>query len=220
MFRECFHSLKPAVDEFVVRLHDQEKIKAGIEERIRERSESVAGVEAKRLQLRKHEQQLESLNGSLARARKAIEQLEAKELSLNAAEGLASAANNALLLARQQRESAEQRMRESEAAGDILARVTPGYQAYEKAGIVLQDLRTRQSEQRRLEKELAETEKKKAEFEGKADAARLQTDALASQKSQKEGEKKFFSRTDRRATGLDFPALSRNSKGKRERRTP
>ena len=62
VFRECFHSLKPAVDEFEARLHDQEKIKAGIEERIRERSESVAGVEAKRLQLRKHEQQLESLN--------------------------------------------------------------------------------------------------------------------------------------------------------------
>ena len=189
VFRECFDSLKPAVDEFQVRLHNQEKIKAGLEERIRERSESVAGVDAKRLQLREHEQQLDSLNEARNIARKTMERLEAKEISLNAAEGLRNAAQNALVLARQQRETAEERMRESAAAGDLLARVISGHQAYEKAEIEFRHLRAMQSEERQLEKEMADTEKKKAEFDGKADAARLQADALASQKREKEAEK-------------------------------
>jgi len=189
VFRECFHSLKPAVDEFQVRLHDQEKIKAGIEERIRERSESAAGIEANRLQLRKHEQQLESLNEARDIAWKRMEELEAKEISLKAGEGLRNAAQNALVLARQQRETAEQRMRESAAAGCLLARVISGYQAYEKAEIELKDLRAMQTEQRRLEKEMADIEKKKAEFGGKADAALSQADALAAQKREREAEK-------------------------------
>src|ERR1700736_788082 len=100
VFRQCFDSLKPAVDEFEVRLHDQEKIEAGLEERIRERSESVAGVEAKRLQLKKHELQSDLLNEARDIARKTMEQLEAKEISLNAAEGLRNAAQNALVLTR------------------------------------------------------------------------------------------------------------------------
>ena len=189
VFRECFDSLKPAVDEFEARLHDRDKIKASLEERIRERSESVAGVEAKRLELRKHEEQLDLLNEARDIVRKTMEQLEAEEISLNAAEGLRNAAHNALVLARQQRETAEERMRESAAAADLLARVTSGHQAYEKAEIELKHLRTMQTEERRLEKEMADTEKKKAELDGKADAARLQADALALQKREKEAEK-------------------------------
>ncbi len=189
VFRECFDSLKPAVDEFESRLHDQEKIKAGLEERIRERSESVAGVEAKRRQSRKHEQQLDLLNEALDIARKTMEQLEAKEISLNAADGLRNAAQNALVLARQQRETAEERTRESATAGDLLERVISGHQAYEKAEIELKHLRAMQTEERRLEKEMADAEKKKAEFDGKADAARLQADALAFQKREKKAEK-------------------------------
>ena len=189
VFRECFDSLKPAVDEFEARLHDRDKIKASLEERIRERSESVAGVEAKRLELRKHEEQLDLLNEARDIVRKTMEQLEAEEISLSAAEGLRNAAHNALVLARQQRETAEERMRESAAAADLLARVTSGHQAYEKAEIELKHLRTMQTEERRLEKEMADTEKKKAELDGKADAARLQADALALQKREKEAEK-------------------------------
>ena len=189
VFRECFDSLKPAVDEFEARLHDRDKIKASLEERIRERSESVAGVEAKRLQLRKHEEQLDLLNEARDIVRKTMEQLEAEEISLSAAEGLRNAAHNALVLARQQRETAEERMRESAAAADLLARVTSGHQAYEEAEIELKHLRTMQTEERRLEKEMADTEKKKAELDGKADAARLQADALALQRREKEAEK-------------------------------
>src|SRR5260370_38228592 len=46
-----------------------------------------------------------------------------------------------------------------------------------------------ETEERRLEKEMADAEKKKAEFDGKADAARLQADALSFQKREKKAEK-------------------------------
>src|ERR1700730_10281122 len=39
VFREFFQSLRPAVEEFVARLHEQEKILARLEERIRERAD-------------------------------------------------------------------------------------------------------------------------------------------------------------------------------------
>ena len=140
------------------------------------------------------------------------------EISLKAAEGLRNAAHNALVLARQQRETAEERMRESAAAGDLLARATSGHQAYEKAEIELKHLRTMQTEERRLEKEMADTEKKKAELDGKADAARLQADALALQKREKEAEKATFLNESTHC-GFVFPILSRNSKSKRARCT-
>ena len=54
IFRECFQSLKPAVDEFMVRLHEQEKIKAGVEERIRERGDSVAMARGEAPAIAKH----------------------------------------------------------------------------------------------------------------------------------------------------------------------
>ncbi len=94
-------------------------------------------------------------------------------------------------------------MRESTAAADLLARAVIGYQAYEEAEIELKDLRARQTEQRRLEKEMADAQKKKAEFDGKADAARLQAEALASQKREIEAERAVISeRVDALRSGL------------------
>jgi DNA repair protein SbcC/Rad50 len=190
VFRECFHALKPAVDEFELRLHDQEKIKAGIEERIRERSDSAVTVEAKQLQARTFAERLESLNEARDVARKTIEQLEAKEISQDEALRQLNVARSVCVLARQQRETAEQRVRESLAAGERLALVVSGYQAYERAERELKDLRDRQAEQHRLEKEMADAEKKKAESDGKSAAAGLQAEAFASQKKEKEAEKR------------------------------
>lgn len=70
-----------------------------------------------------------------------------------------------------------------------MARVIAGSQAYEKAEIALKDLRAKQSEQRRLEREIADAEKKEVEFDRKADAARLQANALALHKREKEAER-------------------------------
>lgn len=189
VFRECFHALKPAVDEFELRLHDQEKIKAGIEERVRERNDSAVAVEAKQLEARTFAERLASLHEARDVARKTIEQLEAKEISQEEALRQLNVARSACVLARQQSETAEERVRESSAAGERLALVVSGYQAYERAEKELKDLRGRQAEQRRLEKEMADAEKKKAESDGKSAAASLQAEAFARQKKEKEAEK-------------------------------
>lgn len=55
----------------------------GIEERIPERSDSAATVEAKRLQARKFAEQLKLLNDARDLARKTIKELEAKEIAKN-----------------------------------------------------------------------------------------------------------------------------------------
>jgi DNA repair protein SbcC/Rad50 len=189
VFRECFLSLKPAVDEFIERRHEREKIKASVEERIRERSDSAAGLEEKRRQLKEIELHLQALNKSRDETLNTLAQLEATENSLKTAESQLSAARNAFDLARQQCEIAEQRMQESMAAGNIVELTALGYQAYENAGKELLELRAKQADQHRLEIEMAGAEKKKVEIDAKGNAARSQTYVFARQKQEKEAER-------------------------------
>jgi exonuclease SbcC len=188
VFRECFQSLKPAVDEFTARRHEQEKIRARVEERMRERADSAAALEAKRLQRREIELRLQAFNEVEQEILKRLAQLDAMEKSMRAAELMRNAAQNALGLARQQREISDQRMRESNEAGEVVALVVSGYQSFEKAEKELQILRARQTELRRLELEIADVEKKKIQLDGKSDAALSQTDVFARQKQRKVGE--------------------------------
>ncbi len=189
VFRECFQSLKPAVDEFTARRHEQERIRARIEERIRERADSPAALEAKRLQLREIELRLQALNEAGQEISKRLAQLAALEKALRAAESMRNAARNALGLARQKREISEQRMRESAEAGQVVALVVSGYHTFEKAEKELQVLRAKQADLRHLEREIAEAEKKKIQVDGKFDAALSQTNVFARQKQQKEAER-------------------------------
>ena len=188
VFRECFQSLKPAVDEFLARLHEQEKIRAGIEERIRERADSTVALEVKRRRFKEIELQVQALDKARQNLSKRLAQLEAMEISLRAAESQLNSAQNTLGLARQHREIAERRVRESAHAADVVALVVSGYNAFEKAEYELQALRAKQAERHRLEMEKADAEKKKIELEGKSNAVRCQADVFARQKQGMEAE--------------------------------
>jgi exonuclease SbcC len=189
VFRGCFQSLKPAVDEFIAHLHEQERIRAGIDERIRERSDSAAMLEANRLQFREIELRLVALNNAWEDISKRLVGLEAMEISVRVAESQWKAAGNALGLIRQQRETCEQRTRESAEAADVVAQVLPGYESFLKAEQELQALRGKLAVQHRLEMEISEGEKKKIELEGKSNSARSQTDVFARQRQGKEEER-------------------------------
>jgi exonuclease SbcC len=189
VFRECFQSLKPAVDEFTARLHEQEKIRAGVEERIRERSDSAALLEVKRRHFREIDQQLQASNKAQEIAGKRLAELEAKEISLRAAASGLEAARNALGLARHQREIADQRMRESAEAVGVMVLAASGYNSFEKAEKELHELRVRQAEQHRLEREIDRAEKKKIQLDEKSNAARSQRDVFARQKEGKRAER-------------------------------
>ena len=189
VFRECFQSLKPAMDEFFVRLHEQETIQAGIEERIRERGGSAAALEVKRRRLKEIQLRVQALNQVRENLSKRLAQLEGMEVSLRAAESQRNSAQNALALARQQREIAERRMQESAEAAAVVALVVSGYNSFEIAEHQLQSLRAKQAEQHRLEMEIADTEKKKIELEGKSSAARSQADIFTQQRQEKQEER-------------------------------
>jgi DNA repair protein SbcC/Rad50 len=189
VFRGCFQSLKPAVDEFMARLHEQEILRASVEERIRERVDSAAMLVAKRLQFREIELRLLALGKAREDISKRLAQLAAMEISLRAAESQRDAAQNALGLARQQREISEKRMRESAEAAAVIALAVSGYNSFGRAETALHALRSKQAEQQRLEREIADAEKKRIEFDGKSNAARSQTDIFARQKQGNEAER-------------------------------
>lgn len=185
IFRECFQSLKPAVEEFIGRLHEQEKILAGVEERIRERGDSVAMLEAKRLRFRDIELRLQATINIREDVGQRLAQLQATEVSLRSAETKRDAAQNAFILARQQCEISDQRMRESAEAAVVVALVASGYDSFGKAEQELRILRVKEAQQHRLDMEIAYAEKKKIEFDGKADAALSQMEIYGRQKQGK-----------------------------------
>jgi DNA repair protein SbcC/Rad50 len=189
IFRECFQSLKPAVDEFLARLHEQETVRAGVEERIRERADSVATLEVKRLQFREIELRLQALKKAQGNISKNLARLEATEVSLRAAESQRNMAQHALALARQQREVSDQRMRESTEAAAVVALLVSGYQSFGKSQNELQHLREKQAEEHRLAMEIADAEKRKIALDGRSNAAHSQTDIFARQKQGKETER-------------------------------
>ena len=79
-------------------------------------------------------------------------------------------------------------MRESTEAAVVVALLVSGYQSFEKSEKELQVLRAKQTEEHRLEMEIADAEKKKIAFDGKSNAAHSQTDIFARQKQGKEAE--------------------------------
>jgi DNA repair protein SbcC/Rad50 len=189
VFRQCFDSLKPAVDEFTARLHEQQIARSSVDERIRERADSAAALDSRRLELRAIERRLDSFNETRQDLSKRLTQLEATEISLRAAESKRNAIDNALSLTRQQREISEQPVRESAEAGQVVALVLSGHQLFEKAEKELQALRAKQSEQRRLEMEMAEAEKQKIRVDGKTNVALSQQEVFVRQTQQKEAER-------------------------------
>jgi exonuclease SbcC len=189
VFRECFESLKPAVQEFSERLHEQERVRERVDERIRERADSGATLESRRLRVAEIEQRLQALNETREEVSRRLTQLDALETLLRAAQSQRNAAQNELVLARQRREVSEQRTRESTQAGEVVALVSVGHRCFEKAEDELQTLRVRQAEQHRLEMALADAEKKRIEIDGKASAARSQMEVFLWQRQRKEVER-------------------------------
>ncbi|HKM58084.1 MAG TPA: hypothetical protein VJX28_05020, partial [Chthoniobacterales bacterium] len=188
VFRDCFDSLKPAMDNLAERVHDREKSRAVVEERIRERSDSVTGMEEKLKLLEETESRVQMLTRARDDASETLSKLEQAQTALRAAEIQRSAARESLTLARQKREDAETLLRESLEAADIVTAAAPGFRSFEDAEKELQALRTMQSEFYRLESEIAGAEKRKTELDGKSDSGLSRAELFAKQRCGKESE--------------------------------
>jgi DNA repair protein SbcC/Rad50 len=189
VFRDCFDSLKPALDEFAERVHEQQRVRAGIEERIRERSDSVERFEEKRRQLAETEARLQAFNRARKEASEALSGHEAAQAALRAAEIHRNAARETLSLCRQKREDTEKQLRESLEAAEIIAATASGFRSFEDAEKELQALRARQVELHRLESEMADAEKRETQFDGKSVSAISQAEVFGRQRQSKEAER-------------------------------
>ena len=199
VFRDCFESLKPAADHFEERIHEQEKFRAGLDERIRERAESAARRDAKQQQLKVIELRVEQVLKARDEASSIVIQFEAAQATLRAAESQLDLAREALALARQNRENAEILLNESLEAAGVVASTELGFRSFEEAERGLQELRAKQAEKTRIESEIAAAEKRKIELNEKSNAAFSTADLFA-----RERENKGFKRLEiqRRADGL------------------
>ena len=191
VFRECFDRLKPAVDRFAALFHDQETKRATVSERLRERQDSPVLVESERCRVSELEQQLGLLSQARASAQKAKDQLEGKDAAIQGAERQRDASQAALALTRQGRESAARRVQESRQAADLVSQVAPAHLAFEQAEKTLKDLRLRQVEQQRLEKQQAEATRQRTELDGKAQTARTPSRHLRAAKAGPGGRPRF-----------------------------
>jgi DNA repair protein SbcC/Rad50 len=179
VFRDCFEGLKPTVDNFEDRVHEQEKVRASLNERIRERADSAAKREAKQQQVKEIELRVEELRRVRDEASRIVRQLEEAWTALRAAESQRDLAREALALARQNRENAEILLNESLEAAGIVASTELGYHSFEAAQRELQNLRAKQAEMIRIESEIAAAEKKKIELNEKSNAAISKVELLA-----------------------------------------
>jgi DNA repair protein SbcC/Rad50 len=189
VFRDCFDSLKPAVDDFAERVHEQQRVRAGIEERIRERSDSVKRFEEKRRQLAETEARLQAFNRERKDASEALSRHEAAQAALRAAEIHRNAARETLSLCRQKREDTEKLLRDSLEAAEIVGATASGFRSFEDAEKELQALRASQVEFHRLGSEMAGAEKRETEFDGKSASAISQADVFAGQRQSRETER-------------------------------
>ncbi len=185
VFRQCFDSLKPAVGILEERVHEQEKIRAAVEERIRERSDSGTKLEEKLQQLKETEQRLRALNETRDAAFEALLKLEQAQTAHRAAELRRNAARESAAFASQMRAETEKLLRESLEAVLIVEKAALGFQSFEDAEKELLVLRTKQIELHRLHFEISNAEGKKTETDGKSDSAISQAQVFATQREAK-----------------------------------
>ncbi|HEY0793893.1 MAG TPA: SMC family ATPase [Chthoniobacterales bacterium] len=182
VFRECFDGLKPAIDRFGQMCHEQEKIRAGLDERIRERSNSPEVVELMRRQVAQLEQELAALKESWKTAREKVAQLEVADEAVKTAERMSQEGRNALELAAQRCIEAAKRFQDAKGASERVAAAAPAHRAYEQAEAALKILRNRQVQQKRLENERSAAACHKVEVDGKGQAASRQAELYLTQK--------------------------------------
>jgi exonuclease SbcC len=194
VFRDCYDRLKPVRDNFVEQIHEQDKLLATVDERLRERESASKLVQEKRIQCLELERRVKELKEAYEVARKLTADLEQRERLIKEAERQLDSARAALNLARQHFETASMRMKEATAADGIIAGVTAAFQAYEEAEKRLRHHRSQQQTQSLLEKQKNDEETKQAILRERLNAACEQVEVLGRQRRDREALRTSFYR--------------------------
>jgi exonuclease SbcC len=171
IFRESAAHLNDALSKFKDLLVEQEKKRAAVDERIRERADSAEKVPIKQAQVETMEKAVEKSRRQKEEADKLKQIWEQKQAAFNSAKAGLDEAKHAFSIASHKRETVQQRLNESQEAAVIAARAEPGYQAFIKAEERLRALQLRQSEKSLLQHQRAEVSNALTQWQAKRDAA-------------------------------------------------
>jgi exonuclease SbcC len=185
VFQESADRLKEAQDRFKGLLQEQTLELATLEERIRERADSLGKIATLEGQEGELQKELESARSARAEAEKQKELLEANAKAYQEARAAFEQAGSRVELAAQKREVDEQRLVESEKACEVVRLTVNEFEAHRRAEQALRELQKAQQERSRLLKQHGEILQAKALWEEKAGAKQREATTTAEQQKVK-----------------------------------
>ncbi len=172
IFRQCFERLKPVVEEFEQLRRAEETKRATIAERIRERAESPAKVEAAMRQLETLGEKAKAAQERKDATAVLVAGHEAREKTHREAERARDEFSGRRDLAKHRHDTAAQRVRESRDAVEIVAKTKAAHDAYVAADESAKLLQQRQEQRAKIREELAGQQRTLAQFEEQAAGAK------------------------------------------------
>ncbi|MDR3673288.1 MAG: SMC family ATPase, partial [Holophaga sp.] len=189
VFRQCFDRIKPAVDRFEEDYQLRNLELAVQEERVRERQDSQAALDAQAAEVAGLEERRDALAAALAQVQARKEQLEARAAALAEAARLRMETQQQCGLLAQKRDQAASQVQAARSAAEALTRLEPAYRAWLAAEAQVKQLRERQDQQRRLEAQRASAAQRQAERAARAQAALERAGLFQGQRAAKDAER-------------------------------
>jgi exonuclease SbcC len=184
IFRESAAFLSDAQGKFKDLLGEQDVRRATVEERIRERADSVEKVPIKEAQLETLERAVEKSRKLKEEADKLKQAWDQNQSAFDSAKAALNEAKHALDIASHKREGDQQRVNESQEACAVAAKAEPGYQAFLKAEERLRELQQRQTEKASLQHQRAEAANALTQWQGKKESAENQAKTFRAQRDE------------------------------------
>jgi DNA repair protein SbcC/Rad50 len=185
IFKQCHDKLKPARDQFNVRLGVTRERKAGVDQKIADRADSVEKLAAAAETIRHQQGDSETAGKARDAAKANKDKHEQFKQARAEAEKRCDSVKNELYLADNQLTTAKQRLTESEGAVAIAKETLPAHENHGDATRQLTALEAQRVERDALKwrRDAAESERK--EYKSRADAARAQAGAYSKQQKVK-----------------------------------
>lgn len=165
IFRQSYDQIKLALDQFELRIYEQNCLLAIEEERLKERKNSATMLAIKKEAVAKLEQQLSEATKTLTLLRNEKEQLEVKSNIIADIMQKRSNALHSLKIQEQKRVYAYNQSISTKEAAQSLGKLKKHYVAYMEAESRLAELKTSQDKQRNLETQKADIISQKANLE-------------------------------------------------------
>ncbi len=216
VFRHCFDSLKPVVDQIEDLIHGQQEDRAAAQARVEERQDSAEKLDAASKRVAELTEKLETARREEAGARKAKQRWEELERCANAAREAWQTAKAAADASAEAVRSAKQQLDESERAAATVRDHQAAHETFRAAEARLKDLATKRTARDRLLAERGKAEKGQTQMEERSKAAGDQAKALEGDRAKRE---KALAESEARAKKIDGELADSAEAFKRQQRS-